>query len=174
MDANNHTNTNDFDKVIITTEPDGWLPGLAPCQSRGGGTQAPPGADAMPNSAAAWWVRSSEKQARDGSGVVNCLTHQLMFGKKSIKKGTGHDCYRTFAAQAAFLNIRKSKPASGSSKRKSTRFKKASQTDLFDMCDSQLASSGSDAEDNSTIEGHLPWSRPHSADEAHQHRNPIQ
>lgn len=116
MDANNPTNTNDFDNVINNAKTEGWLPGFVPCPSRGGGTLAPQGADAMPQPAAGWWVRSGKKQKLDKFGNPSGFTHDLMFGNRLIKSGRGADDHRQFEAQVAFANENGVLPSNSRSK----------------------------------------------------------
>jgi hypothetical protein len=104
------------DGSVTTTEPNAWLPGFAPCPSRGCGTQAPPGADAMPKPAAVWWVRSSNKQKLDKLGLPSGFTHELMFGSRRIKSGQGADDRRQLEAQAAFFNEKGVQPSDSKSK----------------------------------------------------------
>ena len=104
MNTDKNASIPDAEAVAPTTEPNAWLPGFVPCPSRGGGTQAPQGADAVPQPAAGWWVRSGKKQKLDKFGNPSGFTHELMFGKRRIKSGRGTDDRRQFETQAAFLN----------------------------------------------------------------------
>ena len=124
MKRDNHTTTQPPTQGSdAAPEAHGWLPGLAACTSRGGGLPAPQGAGAGPHRAAAWSVRSSDKQVSDKHGQPAGFRHQLLWGKMIIKSGIGADWHRTFSTQAAFLNERGAKPDSKTSTIKGTATK---------------------------------------------------
>ena len=116
MNTDKNASIPDAEAVAPTTEPNAWLPGFVPCPSRGGGTLAPQGADAVPQPAAEWWVRSGKKQKLDKFGNPSGFTHDLMFGNRLIKSGRGADDRRQFEAQVAFANENGVLPSNSRSK----------------------------------------------------------